>query len=367
MRKKVILFGLILLIIIIVIAVKVLFYVRFPNPYLFVLKWDIKDIKHNLVVFPGAIAVDSENNVFVADFNNNNIQKFTSEGELLLSWSCENKSKIKTTSGHDENYHIRDICIDMKDNIYVTGSYQQIQKFNSNGDYLDIYELQGGDSCNVIAIDFENNFYIGRFMKVQKFDSIWNLIGTFDIWRWMDPNCLPSGLSKKKIKVPASATMLSSSYTDIELDSAGYIYVVYTEFTKVPDNLNENTPLLVLRNYEQSIIYKATLSGDILEKWGSISEKGSNLFSCVYGVAIDHTGRVFVADTGNNRILILDSNGKLITQFGSRGSGAEQFIGPVDIAIDSENDIYVLDYGNSCVKKFRPNPNYKPKNTKKED
>lgn len=362
MRKKVILFGLIVLIIIIVIIVTVSIYKQSPTPYLFVLKWAIKDISNSQAVFPIAIAVDSGNNVFVADLKNNNIQKFTSEGEFLLSWSCENK----ITSGYNEYYHIRDICIDSKDNIYVA-AYNQIQKFNSNGDYLDIYEVQGGDSCNVIAIDLENNFYIGRFMKVQKLDSIWNLIGTFDIWRWMDPNCLPSGLSEKKIKVPASPTMLASSYTDIEVDSAGYIYVVYTEFTKVLDNLNENTSLLVLRNYEQSIIYKATLSGDILEQWGNIPEKDSNLFSCVYGIAIDPDGRVFVADTGNNRILILDSNGRLITQFGSRGFWEKEFLCPVDITIDTADNVYVLDYGDCWIQKFAPNPDYKPKNTKKEE
>lgn len=49
-------------------------------------------------------------------------------------------------------------------------------------------------------------------------------------------------------------------------------------------------------------------------------------------------GEVFVADPGNNRILIFDSTGTFLFEF----EGAEYFSTPINIVVDSEGYIYVL-------------------------
>ena len=62
---------------------------------------------------------------------------------------------------------------------------------------------------------------------------------------------------------------------------------------------------------------------------------------------------------GNHCIQKFDPNGKLILKFGSYGTANGQFKNPSDIAIDNEGNIYVTDYGNHRVQKFKPNPEFK--------
>ena len=58
---------------------------------------------------------------------------------------------------------------------------------------------------------------------------------------------------------------------------------------------------------------------------------------------------MYVADSGNNRVQKFDSNGNFISKFGTYGTGDGQFINPVDIAVDSSDNVYVDDSLNSKV------------------
>ena len=51
------------------------------------------------------------------------------------------------------------------------------------------------------------------------------------------------------------------------------------------------------------------------------------------GIATDAGGNVWVADTGSNRIVELDQNGRLLTAFGTAGSGNGQLNSPVGVAV----------------------------------
>ena len=73
-------------------------------------------------------------------------------------------------------------------------------------------------------------------------------------------------------------------------------------------------------------------------------------------ITIDkQTGDIYVADYFNNRVVKFDSDGNVISQWGSAGSGDGQFQNPQDVAIDSLGKLYVTDTNNHRIQKFDSN------------
>ena len=89
-------------------------------------------------------------------------------------------------------------------------------------------------------------------------------------------------------------------------------------------------------------IQKFTSTGVFITKWGS-SGNGDGQFNSPYGVAVDSSGNVYVADYSNHRVQKFDSSGTFITKWGSYGSGDGQFNYPSGIAVDSSGNVYVAD------------------------
>jgi sugar lactone lactonase YvrE len=104
-----------------------------------------------------------------------------------------------------------------------------------------------------------------------------------------------------------------------------------------------------------------TCFGVVYPACGGSSANGS--FSAPKGIALDSTGNVWVADSGNNRVQELNSSGSYLTAIGagyngisgaigSTGIGSGQFNAPYGITIDSSNNIWVADYNNNRVQEL---------------
>jgi len=87
--------------------------------------------------------------------------------------------------------------------------------------------------------------------------------------------------------------------------------------------------------------------------WHAAGSSGSSAgqFSVPVGIAADHLGNVFVADFFNHRLQKRDTNG-VWHIIGTYGSGAGQFIHPHGLAVDASGNVYVTDQNNHRVQKL---------------
>jgi DNA-binding beta-propeller fold protein YncE len=93
-----------------------------------------------------------------------------------------------------------------------------------------------------------------------------------------------------------------------------------------------------------------------LTQWGRPASDLSNLrpydFWGPRDVAIDAEGNVWVADTGNGRILKFASDASFLGSWGKGGSEPGQFREPVGIEIAANGDIFVADAWNGRIQRF---------------
>jgi uncharacterized protein (TIGR03663 family) len=80
------------------------------------------------------------------------------------------------------------------------------------------------------------------------------------------------------------------------------------------------------------------------------------------GIAVGYDGLIYVADTWNHRVVVLNQNGEAVREFGSFGDTNDapdatsipgQFFGPRAIAVTGD-EIFVVDTGNERVQVFSP-------------
>ena len=90
--------------------------------------------------------------------------------------------------------------------------------------------------------------------------------------------------------------------------------------------------------------------GQFLRSWGDEHVKSA------HGLRIDHDDNVWITDVGFHQVLKFDPAGKLLMTLGEKGQPGEspsRFDRPTDVAVAPSGEFYVADgYGNARVLKF---------------
>ena len=353
--------------------------------------------------FPWGVAIDDAGSVYVADTNNDRIQKFDSNGVYLTQWGSNG-------SGDGQFKFPYDVAVDAAGNVYVADrDNDRIQKFDSSGGYLSQWGSSGTsdgqfDGPGGVAVDAAGNVYVADTTsdRIQKFDSNgvylaqWGSFGASDgqfklpysVAVSASGNVYVADTFNNRIQVfnPDLSTVLDDGQGDSfylapgtylvselvpdgwtldQIDCGGSIVTgqTTTEVTlEAGDDITctfNNTKLATLTIAKETdpaggtdfpfTIDPGTYSFDF--QWGSTGN-GDGQFDEPRGVAIDSAGNVYVSDHKNNRIQKFDSSGNYLTQWGAFGTGDGQFNSPRGIAIDAADNIYVADVYNSRIQKF---------------
>ncbi len=273
---------------------------------------------------PYQIAFDSSNRMYVSDNGNHRIQRCQYTGG---GWQCSTFLGIGGVYGSDLThlFYPTGIFIDSSDNIYIadSGNYR-VLKCSLAGTcslFAGVSGEQGNDNNHFqypfdIALDSTANVYISDYgnHRVQKYANDGTYLQTIgstnqpyitDTIRFNNPQSVTATPDEGLLVIE------NGGYRVIKLNAAGE---------------------------RQWTIGQAGVYGNDNAHFG-------NWWASLEGVpAIDRNGRIYIADTGNNRIQIFDENGQYLATLGSSGNGPKQFSCPAGVAINPVNeDIYILD------------------------
>ena len=83
-----------------------------------------------------------------------------------------------------------------------------------------------------------------------------------------------------------------------------------------------------------------------------LAQPQETAFSMPTDCAVAKNGDLFVLDGVNHRVVVYDSQGRFQRQFGTQGAGPGQFQFPLGLTVSEDNRVYVADSGNSRVLMF---------------
>jgi predicted membrane-bound mannosyltransferase/DNA-binding beta-propeller fold protein YncE len=102
-------------------------------------------------------------------------------------------------------------------------------------------------------------------------------------------------------------------------------------------------------------VQKFSPEGQYITQWGYFGQgESGEAFWGPRDIVYFPEGYLLITDTGNKRVAVFDTNGNFISEFGSAGLLEGQFDEPVGLAMDSEGRIFVADTWNQRVQVFLP-------------
>lgn len=265
---------------------------------------DFLQLPNDVLLGPcSAVAINSKDELYLFHRGPKPILCVDASGKLLRSW------------GDDLIGAAHGMRVDRDDNVWVTDtSHHSVFKFNPAGKLLltlgtidrpgtgvdqfnkptDIAFAANGD---IFVTDGYGNSRVMKFDRNGKFITHWGTRGT----------------NAGEFHLPHS----------IAIDSKQRV---------------------IVGDRENDRIQVFDLDGQLLEIWPGFAP---------YGIALDSSGQVFVADGRASQIFRLNESGSVNLRFGGRGHAPGQFELPHMLAIDAEGSIYLAEVGGERFQKLR--------------
>jgi DNA-binding beta-propeller fold protein YncE len=265
---------------------------------------------------PRDAATDSAGNIYVADYNNNRVAKFSPTGAPLPGWG---------TRGSAAGQFIRPygVEVDASNRVYVADSANgRIQQFTATGRYLRTYGADGTGPAQFFQL---RRVAVGTGLTPSVYGA--------DLW---------------------GAKVLRFSQTGAYQQTFGGGTGANGSFNE-PSGLAVDGQLFVTDSVNQRVQRFDTATGEWQlsfghRGWGKLDLLG---FNWPRDITIDHTtDTLWVADTKNSRLLQFTRNGFPTGRFlGAVGTGTEQMHWPFGI-VATGGDVIVADTVNNRIQRW---------------
>jgi hypothetical protein len=349
---------------------------------------------------PHGVVLDSSGNVYVTDYVNMTIRKVTPAGVVTtLAGSPGVEGFVNGTGAAARFKSLQGIAIDTADNLYIADSgNRSIRKITPAGVVTTFVDGTNGQlgTPRGIVMDSTGTLYVTDYSnhviyRVTSAGAVSRFAG-FERGAGVAPQ--PGSTDG------TTATALFNAPSAVAVDSAGNLYIADTSNNTVRKIASGNVTTLAGQAGRSSsvdgkgsaarfedpyavavdgsgIVYvadatdhsirKITTDGTVTTFAGTPGTFGSSdgtgtaaLFKNPQGIAADSAGNVYVADTGNATVRKITSSGVVTTLAGSAGSPGNvdatgptaRFSSPYGIAVDGAGTVYVVDSNVNIVRKI---------------
>lgn len=352
--------------------------------------------------FPQGVAVDKSGNLYVADFNNSRVLIFKNaisktsgaNADFVLGQTDFTSSGFLPPQG-EMNYPV-DVCLDNSGNLYVADQYNSRilifknveSEVNSgtltNGANADFVLGQpdftstttnttqnGMNTPNAINVDNSGNLYVAESAndRVLVFKNIEGRITNGTLTNGVNADYVLGEPNFTSSNGPVNQSGMNTP-SGVVIDPSGNLYV--SDFGSLR--------ILIFKNIV-SRINAGTLTNDAnadfvlgQPNFTTFGSGGSpqNSFGGPNGLGIDMSGNLYVADEGNNRVMIFkqiqsrvtngtltnDANadavlGQLTFTTYTSGTAADSLYSPNNTALDAAGNLFVSDAKNNRVLIFK--------------
>jgi len=289
----------------------------------------------SLAHFPIGIAINAADEIFVTDFYNDRVQKFSTDGKLLAVLP------VLTTPGG--------IAISRSGDIYLAHFAEKKRKERTT-DRISVYDSTGKllrqwgrtgkedgefDCPGGLALSTDGRVFVAD--QTNRRVQVFAADGTF-LAKWGE-----YGTKEGQFGGIVSIRSRVGGPQFLAFDSKGNLFTTEGSMGRVQ---------------------KFTGDGKFLLAWGNNDDKPGSFGGVFTGfkdrqttlqgpvsICVDKQDRVWVSAV-SGRIQQFSSDGALLGGFGSAGTEPGQFHAPHGLAIDSRGHLYVVDAFNHRIQKF---------------
>jgi sugar lactone lactonase YvrE len=340
-----------------------------------------------LFASPTGVAVDAANNVYVADSFNHLVRKITPNGSVTTLAGLVGVRDSVDGLGNAARFDSPlVIAVDRYENVFVGDRLYRIRRSLSAPviiDSLNSATVKAGDTLwlrtltrdktpatfqwrrNGVTVQTTSTDFIYLY-NVQASDA-----GTYTVVVTNPVGTTTSNMSTVNVIAPTGQSTYATPYHITNLSSVTKDPTTGLEVIVSPGKPTgialDGSGNVYFSDSEASVIRKRTPAGVLSTVAGTANQAGSQngtgaaaRFRLPSGVAVDGSGNVYVADTGNHMIRKISSLGTVETVAGVAGGpgtingpgATARFSSPQSVAVDPGGNVYVADTGNFVIRKI---------------